>query len=689
MGNRLGSVVVVLMLVASVLAAGGVESAEAAVKRADLRVTRMSTPPASVVQGKSMRISVRVYNAGTKSTGRTTWTRFMLSKNLVHDPWDRFLRRIETRSLGAKRSVDLAPWVKVPPTTPAGKWRVLVCADTPNRVTENDESNNCRASSTVVTVKKRAAPATGPIDVTYTTATDQAKTQRMYGFGDTASTTAADGTKYELTMPIGSLISPVDVTLTPLSDIGGYPLTGAARAVEIKPHGLRLMKPARLVITPPAGTTLSNPVSFLFAEDGADFHRYPMAPGEGIAMDLMHFSTPGVGTGTAAQLDRLHSSVPADREAAYEGDVAEAVDQGGAAVRQTLERYRDNVVAPELDQALTNDAKAADAIAHALALERQAQLLGIEDLQPQLMEKIMAILRNALAAATNRCFEGHQIHEITRLVSMARQWSLLGYEADGEAILQRAMDCARFEVRFEATATESVQRPFTQQTVTGLDREGTWSLASTIPVAITPMTQQLTGRGTMASTGFAYRSVLTYHGSPDFCPSWQRVTTGTGTDPGVSSTLVDLDLNLYAPPDGGPMRVNSEQRFVVNTRSTALDIRADVPHVADRASERYHSEGGCQSPSADPTDDEESIALGTLASVHQDAGRTMPDLGSPDAVVGFDLDQFVVEFVAGDQSGDVLVARTFADVLSGPCGSGCTESRSATTTVRLVHTPQE
>lgn len=682
-------------MAASVLAGVGASPgpAQAAVKRADLKVTSVAKPPVSVVRGKSMRVRARVYNAGNRGTGRLTYTRIMLSKDLRHNRGDRLLRRHTTRALAAKRGVTIAPWVKVPLTTPVGRWRVLVCADTPSRVRERYEGNNCRASSTVVTVKKPAPPPpppppTGPIDVTYATASAQAKTQRMYGVGDTVTTTGPDGTTYALTMPIGSLISHVDVTLSPVSSIGGYPLTGQARAVEIKPHGLRLLKPARLVITPPEGTALSAPTGFLFAEGGADFHRYPIAPGGGIALDLMHFSTPGVGTASAAQLDRLDASVPADREAAFEGDLAEAVGDGGSGVRQVLEGYRDNIVDPGLDAATTDDARAADAIADALALERQAQLLGIDDLQPQLMDKIMAVLRNALAAATTRCIEGHQIHEITRLVSMARQWALLGFEADAENILQRAMDCARFEVRFEATATEQSQSPLTQTTVTGHDLDASWTLASTIPVAITPLTHQLTGRGVMSHTGFAYRSVIYHHGSEQYCPSgWERVTTGTGTDPGVSSTLVDIDLNLYVPADGGPARIDPRQRLVVNTGHTILDYRMDLSHVADKASEKYHAEGECLSASGSPADAEVSRGLPALASVHRDAGRTMPDFGNRGATVDFDIDQFVVEFGPADQANNVLVSRTFSDTLNDACGSGCTQSRSATTTVRLVHTP--
>jgi len=42
--------------------------------------------------------------------------------------------------------------VTVPPTTPTGTYFVLACADDLNKVPESDNANNCRASTTTVTV---------------------------------------------------------------------------------------------------------------------------------------------------------------------------------------------------------------------------------------------------------------------------------------------------------------------------------------------------------------------------------------------------------------------------------------------------------------------------------------------------------------------------------------------------------
>ena len=46
------------------------------------------------------------------------------------------------------------------------------------------------------------------------------------GSGGTLNTTGGDGTKYTLKVPAGAVLSPVTVTMTPLSSVGGLGMSG-------------------------------------------------------------------------------------------------------------------------------------------------------------------------------------------------------------------------------------------------------------------------------------------------------------------------------------------------------------------------------------------------------------------------------------------------------------------------------
>src|SRR5690606_26677843 len=58
--------------------------------------------------------------------------------------------------------------------------------------------------------------------------------------GGSLSATGADGTVCPLTIPGDSLLEETVVTMTPLTDIAGAPVTGRALGVRLEPHGLRL-----------------------------------------------------------------------------------------------------------------------------------------------------------------------------------------------------------------------------------------------------------------------------------------------------------------------------------------------------------------------------------------------------------------------------------------------------------------
>ncbi|MEK6222856.1 MAG: hypothetical protein N2D54_11475 [Chloroflexota bacterium] len=108
------------------------------------------------------------------------------------------------------------------------------------------------------------------------------------------SVTGADGTIFTLTFPAFALLSPVEISMTPVTALEGLPESdGPLHAVQLEPEGLTLMEPAMLTIQSPSGS--AGFTAFSTYAGGENFHLSPSFDQNGaIKIPLMHFSTPGV-----------------------------------------------------------------------------------------------------------------------------------------------------------------------------------------------------------------------------------------------------------------------------------------------------------------------------------------------------------------------------------------------------------
>jgi hypothetical protein len=140
----------------------------------------------------------------------------------------------------------------------------------------------------------------------------RAVTVRIPTAGGTLSTTAADGSRFTLEIPKDALLSDRDVTLTPVSSIGGLPLSGGlAAAVHVEPEGLVLYESATLTIEPAAAVSRSEAITFSYQGAGAEFFLHPPLPGAGaIRVPVLHFTGFGVGRGTKADVDAQALRLP-------------------------------------------------------------------------------------------------------------------------------------------------------------------------------------------------------------------------------------------------------------------------------------------------------------------------------------------------------------------------------------------
>lgn len=572
---------------------------EASPTRADLTVAKLVDPPARVAAGSAVTVAHRVRNRGRRGA-RATTVGFWLSRDRRRGRSDvRLAGAAKVRGLRSRRSTSARRRVTVPPATAPGLYHLIACVDPSRRVRESKESNNCRASRRKVRVTAaRAAPpapavpaappaasapapsrtpgsyplAAAPRSVSPTLQTDRATTTTYYGLAQTLTAQAADGTKFSLALPQGALPGPVDITLTPVGAVGGSPLSGGlVGAVEIKPHGVTLLKPGVLTIDPPGDTPVSQQTGFYFHGPGEDFHLYPLAMGSELKLNLTHFSTPGVGLASDADRQAAASTPPARTQAQIAQAISELLreererqinggpdtsEQTTSAVIDEMAAYYRDVVDPTAHAAETSDAAMERGVSELLGWLRQLELLGAAD-DPRVKAqadgvfgRIVTIFRNAIDRAAARC-QDHNLDDIVRLIKLARIAALLGTDL-GDQALAEVFACAQFEVRFDSRIHGQRSGPLPEGS-------GTYTLAqdfrvaSTVQADLTSM-MVIRGEAPLAHQGstYAYHPSYTCTDAPPYEPK----VTLVGTTPGKLDVMLQFDLQLREPQTPPPPAYN-------------------------------------------------------------------------------------------------------------------------------------
>jgi hypothetical protein len=131
-------------------------------KKPDLRVTAVSTS-ATRAAGGGLDAADSTGNVGKWPAPRST-TGFLLSRDERRDKTDLVLdgQRAVPKLKPRGRSGGRAR-LGVAPSTPAGRYRLLACADIAGRIAEANESNNCKASAGFVEIVASGKGPTGPI----------------------------------------------------------------------------------------------------------------------------------------------------------------------------------------------------------------------------------------------------------------------------------------------------------------------------------------------------------------------------------------------------------------------------------------------------------------------------------------------------------------------------------------------
>ena len=119
----------------------------------DLVETALSIP-AAAAPGTNISVSDTVQNQGQLTADAST-TRYYLSLNTLKDAGDTLLNHTRSvPSLGPGAASTGTATQTVPLTMALGTYYLLACADDTGLIVEDDEANNCRASSTTLLITR-------------------------------------------------------------------------------------------------------------------------------------------------------------------------------------------------------------------------------------------------------------------------------------------------------------------------------------------------------------------------------------------------------------------------------------------------------------------------------------------------------------------------------------------------------
>jgi len=118
----------------------------------DLRVTAVTNPPASITQTQSFNVTDTTRNDGLAAAPATATGYYLSTDTTFHSTDHALTGTRAVAGLAASAQNAGSTSVTVPTTVPAGAYFLIACADVNQQATESNETNNCLASTTTVTV---------------------------------------------------------------------------------------------------------------------------------------------------------------------------------------------------------------------------------------------------------------------------------------------------------------------------------------------------------------------------------------------------------------------------------------------------------------------------------------------------------------------------------------------------------
>lgn len=329
-------------------------------------------------------------------------------------------------------------------------------------------------------------------------------TEVMAVAGGVITATAADNSRFTLTIPSGALYTATTISLIPLLAIDGKPLGGSAGAgVKLEPDGLQFALPVTLTIQTATPITATAELPVAFHGDGADFHAYPLARHIAVpTFQLLHFSGVAyLGDGISIPVTPS-SPVPADLESQLRQEAERLLQNERQAellgldpdpelmprLIELMRSYYNMVLRPEMLANRSNCAWAENAgFAKALGFDRQVQLYGLDGdfaaAHAEIWSSLEIALRACWAQKTQPCvnFNDPQLMaDLARLAQQAQLLGLTGFDLAGlpQCTCATVMDVpawdGTFQISWERTAEgQYISGGITRVVTVHVDNAGT------------------------------------------------------------------------------------------------------------------------------------------------------------------------------------------------------------------------
>ncbi|MHB9112121.1 MAG: hypothetical protein ACYC4D_05785 [Thermoleophilia bacterium] len=278
--------------------------------------------------------------------------------------------------------------------------------------------------------------------------------------GGIVSATAADGTRFTLTIPKDALLSEETISLIPVSSIDGLPLSGGmSAAVQFEPAGLLLFAPATLTIETPSLIPADELVAFGYSgPDNELFLDTYKIDGSRISQEVTHFSGEGIGRGTradrAAQA-RRQPSRPADRM-----NQAEAEAVGDRSLEEAAaiygHQYYVSTLRPLLDSSAGDTQLLFQAAQKFTSWKKSMEQLNdaaVNDDIREGFEVLKKAIRARAEAEAEGCPSSHAFFQLQVLIKIA---TMAGDHEGTQFILDKWQQCAELRIEFDSTITETV-----------------------------------------------------------------------------------------------------------------------------------------------------------------------------------------------------------------------------------------
>ena len=279
----------------------------------------------------------------------------------------------------------------------------------------------------------------GPVDCAVTTEAAHAVSGTIGFDGGSLTTTASDGTVYTLDVPSGSLSAAAKITMTPVTDIEGYPLAaGVAAGVDLEPSGLVFTVPAILTIeTAAAGGAGTTPIAILYEGDAASFELSFLGSDAGrFTIPILHFSGGTAGFATAQELAEIiqREGTPCLIAAIAP---ASATPPDVAALQSTYHACFVSDVLPAIEQA-SDDVQLSSAIGQFIMWKTTTRLaLGVEFFTgfddvaetAQAHDALVIKLRQAIDRNNARCAQDESLAALANVLFWQSQATRFGLDS--------------------------------------------------------------------------------------------------------------------------------------------------------------------------------------------------------------------------------------------------------------------